>query len=78
MKGKHRSFLKRVLDAFDAAEETWRERRHVKPSMSKFASPVVQTRSATFADFDTHYVDCNVNCRHAGAWRPLMFTPLAT
>jgi hypothetical protein len=24
MKGIHRSFLKRVLDAFDEAEETWR------------------------------------------------------
>jgi hypothetical protein len=60
--------------------------------MNQFASLVVQTRFATFADFDTpdgyRHEHRNVNCgRLRDAWRPLarcpdsrrpiMFTPLA-
>ena len=89
MKGKHRSFLKRVLDAFDGAEETWRERHNVKPSMNQFASPSVQTRIADFVTHDeSRHESGNVNCdRLRDAWRPLarrpdtrrplMFTPSA-
>jgi len=65
MKGKQRSFLKHALDAFDAAEETWRKPATGRLSMSKSASPLVQTRFANFADFYPYYLDehRNLNCR---------------
>lgn len=97
MKCIHRSFLKRVLDALDDAEETGGELRNDPIFVTRKPSAAVQSRFATFAQFYPYYLGEHRNaiCRRlhfagtslviglffatiiAGAWRLLMFIPLA-